>query len=121
MIPLFNPHLIRGVSVTLYVRTDTGERDAFGRAVVTETPTVVDNVLIQPLQRTTDVPTEETNITGEKTSYILGIPKTDAHDWKNCRVAFFGEIFRTESAEWQGIASMIPGDWNRKICCRKYD
>lgn len=121
MIPLFNPHLIRGIPVTLYVRTDSGTTDAFGRAVVTETPTVVDNVLIQPLQRTTDVPTEETNITGEKTSYILGIPKGDAHDWKNCRVSFFGDTFRTESAEWQGIASMIPGDWNRKIVCRKYD
>ena len=113
--------LIRGIPVVLYVRTDTGETDAFGRAIVTETPVTVENVLVQPLQRTTDVPTEETNITGEKTSYILGIPKGDTHDWKNARVEFFGETFRTESGEWQGIEALIPLDWNRKIVCRKYD
>lgn len=115
-----NPRMLSGIPVTLYTKTVTG-RDAFGRDIVTESPVTVENVLVQPLQRTTDVPTEETNITGEKTSYILGIPKTDAHDWKNSRVEFFGETWRTESGEWQGIDALIPGDWNRKIVCRKYD
>lgn len=118
---MLNPKLFSGVTVTLYVRTETGERDEFGRMGVTETATEIDNVLIQPLQRTTDVPTESTNITGEKTSYILGIPKTDTHDWKNCRVDFFGESYRTESGEWQGIEALIPGDWNRKIVARRYE
>lgn len=118
---MLNPRLLRGVPVTLYVRTATETKDAFGREQYTETATVIDNVLIQPLQRTTDVPTETTNITGEKTSYILGIPKTDTHDWKNCRVDFFGNSYRTESGEWQGIDDLIPGDWNRKIVARRYD
>ena len=118
---MLNPKMIKGVTVTLYTRTETGTRDAFGRMGVTETAVTVDNVLIQPLQRTTDVPTEATNISGEKTSYILGIPKGDTHDWKNCRVDFWGESYRTESGEWQGIEAMIPGDWNRKIVARRYD
>lgn len=117
---MLNPHLFRGITVTLYVKSSTGV-DAFNRPVITETAVNIDNVLVQPLQRTTDVPTESTDITGEKTSYIIGIPKTDTHDWKNCRVKFFGEFYRTESGEWQGIEDLIPGDWNRKIVARRYD
>ena len=117
---MLNPKLLRGITVTLYVKSE-GETDAFNRPILTETPVQVDNVLVQPLERTTDVPTERTDLTGEKTSYILGIPKGDTHDWKNCRVDFWGESYKTESGEWQGIESMIPGDWNRKILCRRYD
>lgn len=117
---MLNPRLLSGVTVTLYEKTQTGV-DAFNRPVYEETAVEVGNVLIQPMERTTDVPTESTDLTGEKTSYILGIPKTDAHDWKNRRVDFFGSSFRTESGEWQGIDALIPGDWNRKILCRRYD
>lgn len=116
---MLNPRLLSGVPVVLYVKEQTGV-DAFNRAVFAETPVTVNNVLIQPLERTTDVPTESTDITGEKTSYILGIPKTDNHDWKNCRVDFWGESYQTESGEWQGIDHLVPGDWNRKILCRRY-
>ena len=117
---MLNPRLLSGVTVTLYEKTQTGV-DAFNRPVYEETAVPVSNVLIQPMERTTDVPTESTDLTGEKTSYILGIPKTDADDWKNRRGDFFGSSFRTESGEWQGIDELIPGDWNRKILCRRYD
>lgn len=117
---MLNPRLISGITVTLYEKTAAGT-DAFNRTVYTETPVQVPNVLVQPQERTTDVPTESTDITGEKTSYILGIPKGDAHEWKNRRVAFFGHTFVTESGEWQGIDALIPGDWNKKILCRRYD
>lgn len=117
---MLNPRLLSGITVTLYEKTDAGA-DAFGRTVYEETPVEVPNVLVQPLERTTDVPTESTDISGEKTSYILGIPKGDAHEWKNRRVAFFGQSFKTESGAWQGIETLIPGDWNRKILCRRYD
>lgn len=117
---MLNPRLLRGIPVTLYEKAQTGT-DAFNRPIFEETAVVVENVLVQPMQRTTDVPTESTDLTGEKTSYILGIPKGDAHDWKNKRVDFFGSSFRTESGEWQGIGDLVPGDWNRKILCRRYD
>lgn len=116
---MLNPRLLSGIPVVLYVKEQTGV-DAFNRAVFSETPVTVENVLVQPMERTTDLQTESTDITGEKTSYILGIPKADSHDWKNCRVDFFGSSFRTESGEWQGIDALIPGDWNRKILCRRY-
>ena len=41
--------LIKGITVTLYERTQTGQ-DAFGAAVYTETPTPVENVLVTPLE-----------------------------------------------------------------------
>ena len=110
--------MIRGITVTLYETTDTGS-DPFGAPIVTEQAVEVDDVLVG--EPTTEEMLASTQLYGKEIKYMLGIPKGDTHDWKNCRVDFWGESYRTESGEWQGIEAMIPGDWNRKIVARRYD
>ena len=111
--------MLKGITVTLYVKS-SNSTDDFNRPIITETPVTVDNVLVQPLERTTDAMTEDTNLTAKKVSYLLGIPKGDTHDWNDAKVEFFGQTFISENGEWQGIETLIPGDWNKKIVVRRY-
>lgn len=110
---------IHGIPVILYERTVTGT-DALGAAVYEETPVTVENVLVSPVEATTDPPLSSVMLTGKEGAYILGIPKGDAHVWEDRRVSFFGQDFRTESFSWQGIDSMIPLGWNKKIVARRF-
>jgi len=103
---------INGVSITLYNKTQTGT-DAFNRPVYSETAEQVANVLIgEP--STQDI-TDTLTLTGKKLAYTLAIPKGDSHVWTNREVAFFGERFRTIGEPTQGIESMIPLSWNKKV------
>ena len=79
---------IRGITVQLYVRTQTGT-DAFNRPVYTETAVDVDNVLVAPA--TSEEVTQTLDLTGKRAVYNLAIPKGDTHDWEGCRVNFFGK------------------------------
>ena len=117
---MLNPKLIRGIPITLYVKTEGNTSDAFNKPTVTETAVTVNNVLVQPLERTTDAQVEDTNLTAKKVSYVLGIPKDDEHDWNDVKVEFFGQTFRSENGPWQGIDDLIPGDWNKKVLVRRY-
>ena len=103
---------MRGITVTLYERTQTGT-DAFGRPTYTETATSVDNVLVAPLSDEEIL--ETLNLTGKRASYQLGIPKGDTHEWANRRVSFFGETFRVIGHPTEGIDDLIPLSWNKKV------
>jgi hypothetical protein len=92
------------------VKTGT---DPFGADVVTEKATVVDNVLVAPLN--SDELVNELNLTGRRISYILGIPKGDSHNWENAIVEFFDDRFKTVGSPTQGIEDMIPLQWNKKV------
>ena len=92
------------------VKTGT---DSFGADVVTEKATVVDNVLVSPLN--SDELLNELNLTGRRISYILGIPKGDSHNWENAIVEFFDDRFKTVGSPTQGIEDMIPLEWNKKV------
>ena len=104
--------MIKGITVTLYTVTQTGV-DAFNRPAYTETAVPVENVLVAPLSD--EEVLETLNLTGKKAKYQLGIPKGDAHDWENRKVRFFGEDFRVIGHPTEGIESMIPLGWNKKV------
>lgn len=112
------PGKIRGVTVTLYEKTQSGT-DAFNRPIYTETATNVDNVLVSPAS--TSETLDVLNLTGKKAVYTLAIPKGDTHDWKDKKVEFFGQTFKTFGEPLQGIDEMIPLEWNTKIQVELYE
>lgn len=103
---------MRGITVTLYERTE-GPADEFNRPTWTETATTVENVLVAPLSD--DEIIQTLNLTGRRARYQLGIPKGDAHVWENCRVEFFGEVWRVIGHPTEGIEELIPLSWNKKV------
>ena len=110
--------MIQGITIKLYEQMATG-RDAFNRIIVDETPVEVGNVLVAPATETEVL--DSINLTGRKAIYILGIPKGDTHDWTDKKVAFFGQTFRTIGKPVEGIESMIPLQWNKKVRVEHYD
>lgn len=109
---------IRGITVVLYDRTETG-RDAFNAPIYTETAVPVDNVLVAPMSSTEVLETLE--LTGSRAVYQLGIPKGDTHDWSaGKKVSFFGEDWRIIALPTEGIEDMIPLSWNKKVQVERY-
>lgn len=104
--------MLKGIDVTLYGKCRTGE-DAFGAPIYEETPEIVRNVLIGEPE-TADIISEQ-QLYGRKLAYTLALPKGDAHDWTNVTVEFFGQRFRTYGDVTEGIESMLPLSWNRKV------
>lgn len=104
--------LIKGITITLYTKTANGT-DAFNRSLYTETAVQIPNVLVQPISGSEVV--EILNLTGRRALYRLGIPKGDNHDWTDAKVSFFGKTFKTIGTAVEGIESLIPLDWNKKI------
>ena len=109
---------IHGITVTLY-ETVEGVADAFNRPTKVETAVEVDNVLVSPASTSETLDT--VNLTGKKAVYTLAIPKGDTHDWKDKKVEFFGETFRTFVEPLKGIEEMIPLEWNTKIQVERYE
>ncbi len=109
---------MRGITVTLYEKTQTGT-DSLGNPVYEEVPVEVDDVLIG--EPSTDEITSSISLYGKRTVYTLGIPKGDAHSWENARVDFFGQRFRVFGNVTQGIEEMIPLRWNKKVHVAAYD
>lgn len=104
--------MIRGITVLLTVRTPDGT-DELNVPAYTEAEEAVEDVLAAP---STDQEIAETlALTGKRTVYTLHIPKGDAHDWTNTKVAFFGQTFRTIGAGVEYIEANVPGRWNRKV------
>lgn len=110
--------MIKGITVTLYEKQQTGTDD-FGAPVYAETAVEVENVLVAP-QGTTDV-LDTTNLTGKKTTYVLAIPKGDTHEWKDRKIGFFGQLFKTVGKPVEGIDDLIPLDWNKKVTVEEYE
>lgn len=109
---------IRGITVTLYEETKTGV-DPLGAPVFSISPVEVENVLVAPTS-SDDLITEQ-NLYGKTSVYTLGIPKGDTHDWKNKKVEFFGQVFRTFDDPIKGIDELIPLDWNMKVKVERYE
>lgn len=116
---------IRGITVTLYEKKQKRDEagnlivDGFERPVYEEIPVEVKNVLVSPAS-SDDIVTN-TDLAGKKAVYTLGIPKSDTHDWKDRRVDFFGERFKTFGLPLRGIDALIPGDWNMKVMVERYE
>lgn len=111
--------MIKGITVTLYAKTDSGEVDAFGKTIYTETPIEVENVLVEPM--TTDDIITNQNLYGKKATYRLCIPKGDANEWADCRVDFMGERWQVFGFIEEWIGANVPLKWNKKVMVKRYE
>lgn len=110
--------MIKGITVTLYERTASGT-DAFNRPTYTETATGVDNVLVAPAS--SDAIINELNLSGKKLVYYLMVPKTDEHDWADCRVRFYGADWHVYDIAEEWVRANTPGAWNRRYKVERYE
>ena len=109
--------MIKGIPVTLYVKTQTGT-DPFNRPIYEETAVTVENVLVG--EPSSEDITNELNLSGKVISYVLAIPKSDTHDWENASVLLYGKRYRTIGTPTQGIEENIPLAWNKKVRVERY-
>lgn len=109
--------MIKGVTVILYEKTQTGV-DGFNRPVYTETPAEVDNVLVTPAS--SDDIINELSLTGKKLVYELSIPKDDEHVWEDRRVTIWGEDYHVFDFSRQWIEANVPLSWNAKAKVERY-
>lgn len=103
---------MRGVTVTLYEKTQTGV-DGLNNPVYSVSPVQVENVLVG--EPTTDDITSSISLYGKQIRYMLGLPKGDAHVWTDTEVVIFGERFRTFGDVIQGIEANVPTPWHKKV------
>ena len=110
--------MIKGITVILYERTQSGVDD-LNDAVYTETPVEVKNVLVTPADSTEIV--NSITLEGKKAVYELCLPKGDTHEWENCRVSFFGEDWIAFGFTREYIEDNVPLSWNRKVKVARYE
>jgi len=109
--------MIKGITVVLYERTETGTDDA-GATLYAETPVEVKNVLVTPIS-TEDI-VSDIQLYGKKGVYELCLPKGDTHRWEDSRVDFFGTSWRVYGYPKTYIAPNIPLVWNTKWRVERY-
>lgn len=109
--------LIKGITVTLYEKTQSGE-DAFKHPTYEETAVEVENVLAMPMSA--DDIVADLQLYGKKAVYELSIPKDDPHIWEDRTVEFFGQKWKTFGFCQQYITGNVPLDWDRKIKVERY-
>lgn len=114
---------MRGITVTLYIKTQTGT-DPFGAPVYTERAETVENVLVG--EPSTNEITTSTDLYGKRIDYMLGIPKGDTHVWQDRRVEWTDAYGRTIQAETfgypiTGIEAMVPLAWHMKVRCHRIE
>ena len=103
---------MKGITVTLWERTKIGV-DELNNPVYAETPVEIEDVLVG--QPSTDDVTSTLSLYGKKLDYVLGIPKGDAHNWRDSKIEFFGKIFRSFGEVVEGIEANIPGRWHKQV------
>lgn len=112
---------MRGITVTLYEKTQTGT-DGFGAPTYTETPVQVENVLVG--EPTTDDIAVSTALYQKQITYMLGIPKGDTHNWVDNRVEWtdrYGtHTVKTFGFPITGIEANIPTPWHMKVRCEQF-
>lgn len=110
--------MIRGITVVLHEKVLTGE-DAIGAPTYKPTPINIENVLVAPV--TSEAEAEQLNLDGKHAVYELGIPKGDTHEWEDTIVEFFGEKWHTIGFVTQGIDSLVPTQWNKKVKVERHE
>lgn len=110
---------MRGITITLYERTQTGT-DALNHPIYTETAETIDNVLVAPASSVEAL--EPYNLNGRISDYLMAIPKGDTHEWTaGKKVAFFGNFWRIKEIPEEGIEWLIPLSWNKKVRVERYE
>lgn len=103
---------MRGVTVGLHVRTQTGT-DALNNPVYSDKVVSVDNVLVG--EPSADEIAGTISLYNKQMQYVLGIPKGDTHNWKDTEVDIFGRTFRTFGDVIEGIEANVPTPWHKKV------
>jgi len=93
--------------------------DAFGRITYEPIETLVEDVVIGSPSFEASV--NELNLTGKRLAFILGIPKGDAHDWKDKEVIIRGEKYRTYGFPLTQTEENVPGRWNTQVKVERYE
>lgn len=112
---------MKGVTVTLTVKTQTGT-DAFNAPVFTTTTESVSDVLVG--EPSSDDITNTLTMYGAKAVYRLAIPKGDTHEWRDTLVTLhapFSGTFHTIGIPTAGIEENIPLRWNKKVLLERYE
>lgn len=110
--------MLMGIPIKLYEKTVTGYND-MREPIYTETAETIGNVLVAPVSSEEVI--QDLDLYGIKTVYQLAIPKGDNHDWKNKKVLFFNQVWQTVGEPLEGIESLIPLGWNKKVKVAKYE
>ena len=112
---------MKGITVTLYnLVGSSSSSDPLNHPIYTESTSTVDNVLVAPMSDEEVLQTY--TLTGRRAVYQLGIPKGDSHEWTaGCKVSFFGQDWRIIGMPQEGIESLIPLEWNKKVRVEQYE
>ena len=110
---------MRGITVTLHVKHDTGTVDAFNRPIEAYVAEPVENVLVAPASAQDVV--DSLNLTGKRAEYTLAIPKGDEHEWTDAIVEFWGRKWHVIGVPLFGIEELVPLDWNGKVQVERFE
>lgn len=109
--------MIKGITVTLHEKTQSGTDD-FNRPIFTEVPVSVPNVVVAPV--TAEAIIQELSISGKHLAYYLMLPKGDDHVWEDSRVSFFGADWHVFGYPEEWVDANIPGSWNKRYKVERY-
>lgn len=109
---------IKGIDVVLWNKEQVGT-DPLNKPIYREVPVTIHNVLVAPA--TAQEVLESTDLYSCKLEYTLGIPKDDTHDWRDKKISFFGQDFKSFGIPKMGITENIPLDWNMKVQVKAYE
>ncbi len=110
--------MIKGETVILVNKVDCGVND-FGETITESRETPIDNVLIG--SPSVDKAIEELNVYGKHIAYILGVPKGDNHNWKDCEVIIRGERFKSYGFPLTQTDENVPTPWNTQVKVELYE
>lgn len=110
--------MIKGQKVILFEKTVAGQ-DPFGHNLYAENEVEVENVICEPASN--DAVIAELQLEGKHIVYTLHIPKGDSHNWKDARVRFNGEEWKTYGDCLEYDETMTPLDWNKKVKVERYE
>lgn len=109
--------MIKGITITLISKVDTGKRDNFYHPIYEEKREEISDVLVAPAS-SADLP-DNIDLSTTKSVYTMAIPKGDSHQWKGQEVEFFNSRWKVVGDVLEGIESNIPLRWNRKVTVEK--
>lgn len=109
---------MEGMTVQLIVKTQI-DTDPFGAPIYSEEQVDIDDVLVGSPSTSDYLSVIE--LTGKRISYVLGIPKTDTHDWTDAEVIIWGERYKAVGLPQTGIQENIPLRWRANVMVERYE
>lgn len=110
--------MIRGTTVTVALRTDSGPDELGYTEPTYADPINVANVVIAP-GATDDL--ERQHPDGVRVAYTLHFPKTFNADLRGALVTFHGETFRVVGAPTCYMTENVRGPWYMPVGVERFD